>query len=57
MQTKSCYILLIVFFVLMTKNNFAQQSVDSVQQIDTVNILSQKSNVYAVYVYKTPNII
>lgn len=44
MQTKNCYILLLVFFVLSIKNNFAQQNIDSVQQIETVNIIENKKN-------------
>ena len=44
MQIKSRHILVLVFFVLQTKNNFAQQSIDSVQQIDTVNIIGDKDN-------------
>lgn len=39
MQTKRCYILLSLFFVLLTKNNFAQQSLDSVQHLDSVTVL------------------
>ncbi len=44
MQTKFGYILLLVFFVGITKNNLAQQSIDSVQQIDTVNIVGDTHN-------------
>ncbi len=42
MRTKSCYILFVVFFVLFTKNNFAQQSIDSVQQVNMINVFGIK---------------
>lgn len=42
MRIKCRHILPLVFFVLQTKNNFAQQSIDSVQQIDTVSIIENR---------------
>ncbi len=59
MQTKSNYILSCLFFVLSAKYTCAQQRIDSVQQIDTVKILSHKEEYGSqclVAVYKTPDV-
>lgn len=59
MPIKSSYILSCLFFVLSAKHTCAQQQIDSVQQIDTVKILSHKEGRGAqclVSVYKTPEV-